>query len=137
MLFKNRKIIRRLSCCLYVGKYYEEIGFDKNFVVLTQPERYEKKHNSLMPLIRLIQDVPKTRKAIENRHLVYKQTLAYIEEQEKLGNLLVIRPKEKLPLGKVEKNPNKLKEIYDIGRETVASQISAIEEFHHITLNDI
>ena len=66
---------------------------------------------------------------MENRHLVYNQTLTYIEEQEKLGNLLVIRPKEKLQIGKVEKNPNKLKEIYDIGRETVASQISAIKEF--------
>lgn len=111
-------------------KYFEEIGFDRNVVVLTQPEHYQKKKNSLMPLIRLkYRKYPKLVEAIENRHLVYNQTLAYIEEQEKQGKLFVIRPKEKLHIGKVEKNPNKLKEIYDIGRETVASQISEMKEF--------
>jgi len=111
-------------------KYFEEIGYDKNVVVLTQPEHYQKKKNSLMPLIRIKYGrYPKLVEAMENRHLVYNQTLDYIAEQEKQGKLFVIRPKEKLEIGKVEKNPNKLKEIYDIGRETVASQISAIKEF--------
>ena len=111
-------------------KYFEKIGYDRNIVVLTQPEHYQKKKNSLMPLIRLkYGKYPKLVEAMENRHLFYNQTLAYIAEQEKQGKLFVIRPKEKLQIGKVEKNPNKLKEIYDIGRETVASQISAIKEF--------
>ena len=59
-------------------KYFEEIGFDRNVVVLTQPEHYQKKKNSLMPLIRLkYRKYPKLVEAIENRHLVYNQTLAY------------------------------------------------------------
>ena len=66
---------------------------------------------------------------MENRHIVYNQTLRYIKEQEKQGNLFVIRPKEKLQIGKVEKNPQKLKEIYDIGRETAMTQVSQMKEF--------
>ena len=31
--------------------------------------------------------------------------------------------------GKVEKNPQKLKEIYDIGRETAMTQVSQMKEF--------
>ena len=111
-------------------KYFEEIGYDKNVVVLTQPEHYQKNKNTLMPLIRLkYRKYPKLVEAMESRHTVYNQTLDYIAEQEKQGKLFVIRPKEKLQIGKVEKNPNKLKEIYDIGRETVAPQISAIKDF--------
>ncbi len=111
-------------------RYFETIGYDKTIVVLTQPEHYQKKPNRLMPLIRLkYKKYPKLAEAMEKRHLVYNQTLAYIEEQEKLGKLFVIRPPHKLQIGKVEKDPSKLKEIYDIGRETVAPQVSAIKEF--------
>ena len=113
-------------------KYFDKIGYDKNVVVLTQPKHYQKNKNRLMPIIRLkYKQYPKLVEAMENRHLVYNQTLAYIEEQEKQGKLFVIRPKETLQIGKVEKDPNKLKEVYDIGRETMTPQISALNEFLH------
>ena len=67
--------------------------------------------------------------AMDSRHLVYNETLAYIAEQEKQGKLFVIRPKEKLRIGRVEKNPDKLKEIYDIGRETAASRIDKMIKY--------
>ena len=111
-------------------KYFEKIGYDKNVVVLTQPENYTKKKNSLMPLIRMTyRKYPKLVEAMENRHLVYNETLSYIKEQEKQGKLFVIRPKEKLQIGKIEKNPDKLKEVYDIGRETVLPQMEEIKRF--------
>ena len=111
-------------------RYFEEMGYDKNVVVLTQPEYYQKKKNRLMPLIRVkYRKYPKLVETMENRHLVYNQTLAYIKEQEKQGKLFVIRPKEKLQIGKVEKNPEKLKEIYDIGRETATSRISELKKY--------
>ena len=111
-------------------KYFEELGYLKNVVVLTQPENYQKKKNRLMPLIRLkYRRYPKLVETMANRHLVYNATLDYIKEREGQGALFVIRPKEKLKIGKVEKNPDKLKEVYDIGRETAAAQIQAIKDF--------
>ena len=111
-------------------KHFEELGYHKNVVVLTQPEYYQKKKNKLMPLIRLkYGKYPKLIEAMENRHLVYNATLSYIRGQERQGKLFVIRPEEKLNIGKVEKNPDKLKEIYDIGRDTAAPQIQAIKDF--------
>ena len=65
-------------------KYFEKIGYDKNIAVLTQPEHYQKKKNHLMPFIRVkYRKYPKLVETMKNRHLVYNQTLAYIEEQEK------------------------------------------------------
>lgn len=111
-------------------KYFEKIGYDKNVAVLTQPEDYLKKKNRLMPLVRqTYRNYPKLVEAMENRHLVYNQTLSYIAEQEKQGKLFVLRPKEALQIGKVEKDPDKLKAVYDIGRETAASRIAEMKEF--------
>lgn len=111
-------------------KYFEKIGYDKNVVVLTQPQNYVKKPNNMMPLIRMkYRKYPRLIEAMENRHINYNQTLSYIKEQEKQGKLFVIRPKEKLQIGRVEKNPEKLKKVYEIGRETILPQISEIKGF--------
>ena len=111
-------------------KQFEEMGYERNVVVLTQPAGYQKKPNSLMPMIRLkYRKYPKLIETMENRHIVYNQTLAYIEQQEKQGKLYVIRPKESLQVGKVEKNPDKLKKVYDMGRETATLQMEQIKEY--------
>lgn len=111
-------------------KQFEEMGYERNVVVLTQPAGYQKKPNSLMPLIHLkYRKYPKLIETMENRHIVYNQTLAYIEQQEKQGKLYVIRPKESLQVGKVEKNPDKLKKVYDMGRETATLQMEQIKEY--------
>ena len=90
--------------------------------------RYRKEMHGTMDdqVIRQLADRLAYLRGLEKRK---EEVLHAIEEQEKLGKLFVIRPPHKLQIGKVEKNPNKLKEIYDIGRETVAPQISAIKEF--------
>ena len=83
-----------------------------------------------MPLIRIkYKNYPKLIEVMENRHLMYNQTLSYISQREKEGNLFVIRPKEKLQIGKIEKNPEKLREIYELGRETVLPRIPEMKEF--------
>lgn len=111
-------------------KYFESIGYDKNIVVLTQPEDYQKEKNSLMPLIRKkYKKYPKLVEAAANRHLIYNETLSYIKEQEKQGKILVIRPKEKLQIGKIEKDPANIKKIYEQGRETVLPLIPEIKKF--------
>lgn len=111
-------------------KFFESIGYDRNVAVLTQPAHYQKHENRLMPLIRhKYRQYPKLVEAMDSRHLVYNETLSYIAEQEKQGKLFVIRPKEKLQIDRVEKNPDKLKEIYDIGRQTAASRIAEMKEF--------
>ena len=57
-----------------------------------------------MPLIRIkYKNYPKLIEVMENRHLMYNQTLSYISQREKEGNLFVIRPKPKTELRKNEK----------------------------------
>ena len=68
-------------------------------------------------------------KALGNRHIMYNNTLEYIDEQEKKGKVLVIRPDGVLPLKRAEKNPEKLKIVYEMGRKAGEENLDKIKEF--------
>ena len=111
-------------------KYFQSIGYTKNLVVLTQPKNYVKGKNHLMPIMKLKYcKYPLLIKAIKERHLAYNQTLQYIEQQEKEGKLLVIRPPQKLPVGRTEKDPEKLNQAYNIGKNAAETMIDQIKAF--------
>ena len=111
-------------------RYFESVGYDRSVAVLTQPEGYVKKKNSLLPLIKLkYKKYPALIETMANRHNVYNETLSYIEEKEKEGSLLVIRPSCALEISKVEKDPEKLKAIYEIGRKDAMERLEEIRAF--------
>ncbi|MGL5676165.1 MAG: patatin-like phospholipase family protein [Cellulosilyticaceae bacterium] len=93
-------------------------GLAKNVVILTQPVGYRKEKNGAMGLIKhKYRKYPKLIQQIANRHERYNETLAYIEEQEALGNVFVIRPQEKLLAGRIEKDVARLEALYQVGYE--------------------
>ena len=111
-------------------RYFESIGYDKNVVILTQPRGYKKNKSRLMPAINLIlRKYPKLVEALKNRHIDYNNSTDYIFQKEKNGDLMVICPKEKIHVGKVEHDPNKLKIAYEMGRETAIEMIGDIKEY--------
>ena len=112
--------------------YFESIGYDRNVVILTQPEGYLKEHNKLMPLLRLsLRKYPKMIEALDQRHLMYNRQLDYVSEAEREGRCLVIRPKESLPIGHISHNPNEMQRVYDMGREEGERRIADIIRFYN------
>ena len=84
----------------------------------------------MMPLIKLkYAKYPKLVEAMANRHLEYNETLSYIDEKEKSGELFVIRPECDLPVSRIEKDPEKLKAAYEIGRKTAEGKLMQIEKY--------
>ena len=72
---------------------------------------------------------PKLLEAIVTRHEQYNASLDHIAIREAAGELLVIRPLEKLPIGRTEKDPDVLRAVYAIGRRTAEARIREIEAF--------
>ncbi len=108
-------------------KYFESLGFNRNVVVLTQPEGYVKLPNKLMPLARVVyKKYPALLKAMETRHEVYNATTEYIAREEKAGRLFVIRPDEDLPVSHVSHNPQKLQSAYNTGRRVMEKRIKEL-----------
>ncbi len=111
-------------------RYFESIGYDRSIAVLTRPKGYVKDKSSMMTLSRLkYRKYPAFIKALEQRHTVYNETLSHIEKQEAEGKLFVLRPPKELPVSRVEKDPEKLKAAYDIGRQTASEQLEGIKNF--------
>ena len=110
--------------------YFESIGYERNVVILTQPKGYVKEHNPLMPLMRIaLRKYPRMIEAMDQRHVMYNKELAYVREAEQAGRCLVIRPKEKLPIGHFSHDPEEMQRIYDIGIEAGKENIEKIKRF--------
>ena len=110
--------------------YFESIGYDRNVVILTRPEGYRMEADSLLPLMKLrYRRFPRLLDAIQTRHVVYNATLQKIARRERAGELLVIRPPMALPISRTEKDPEKLRAVYEIGRQTAERRLEEIQAF--------
>ena len=111
-------------------KYFENLGYGKNVVILTRPDGYQKKRNKLLPLLKIwYGKYPAFVQALKTRHEMYNETLAYIAEREKEGKLFVIRPEQALKIGKMERNPDKIRNVYNIGRQTGEKHLEAVKKY--------
>lgn len=109
---------------------FRKMGYTKNVVILTQPKGYEKSKNSMLPLIkRIYKKYPKFIEAVENRHIVYNQELKDLEDLEKSGDVLVLRPRQELVASRTERNPEKMQETYNQGREIALAELEKIKAF--------
>ena len=111
-------------------RFFESIGYDRNVVVLTQPKEYRKEKNPLIPLMRLrYPKYPAMVDTMARRHIDYNRTLDRIAERERRGELLVIRPKASLQISKTEHDPEKLRSVYDQGREAALEALDRVRTF--------
>lgn len=109
---------------------FRKMGYTKNVVILTQPKGYEKKSNSMLPLIkRIYRKFPNFVKAVENRHLIYNQEIKDLEELEKSGDVLILRPKTDLVASRTERNPKKMQDSYNQGRLLALEEIEKVKAF--------
>ena len=111
-------------------KHFQELGYERNIVVLTQPKGFFKKRTKLMPLFHLtMRKYPAIIKAMGRRHLMYNEQLRYLAEEEKKGNILLIYPEDSLPIGRTELNEEKMRKVYQMGRKAAEEQLLKIKGF--------
>ena len=111
--------------------YFENIGYDRNVVILTQPLGYRKAPSKLMPLMRLsLRRYPNMIKALDERHIMYNKQLAYVAQAEREGRCLVIRPDEKIPIGHIAHDAEQMRRVYELGRLVGERYIDKIKEFY-------
>ena len=111
-------------------RFFEQTGFVRNLVVLTQPLSYRKEKSRLSCMLGLfLRKYPKTAQAMKGRHIRYNESLDYVRQAEMAGRALVLRPKEKLPVGRVEHDAVRLQQAYDLGREAALERLEEIKSF--------
>ena len=111
-------------------RYFESIGYDRNVVILTQPEGFVKTASRGLPLLKCVmRKYPKLAQTMARRHDIYNETSAYISQREKAGAAFVIRPPKALEMSRTEHDPVKLAHAYNTGREEALRRLEDLKAF--------
>ena len=110
--------------------WFRSIGYEKNLVVLTRPKGFRKKPPRGLPLLQqMIRKYPALSMAVKPRHIRYNQTLDQLQELEKAGLALVLRPSRRIRVSKLERHPEKLRALYELGRKDTERRLEKIRQF--------
>jgi predicted patatin/cPLA2 family phospholipase len=103
---------------------------NKNVIILTKHRGYRKKKSSFswVPRYAYKQFTGLT-SALETRYKVYNETLDYIEDLESKKEVLVIRPSQSMKVGRAERNPVKLTQLYELGHEDAKREYESMLEW--------
>ncbi len=111
-------------------KAFEDLGYRKNIVVLTQVEGYRKKPNKLQPLVNLtLKGYGECKKTSANRHIIYNESIEYAQKRRSEGNVLILQPSKLLKVGRTERDPEKIQAMYMLGRSDALANIEKIKAF--------
>ena len=93
-----------------------EMGYERLVVVLTKPDGYVKKPLPAAPAHVLYGRMyPKFEEKVVKRHEMYNATIRRLKKLEARGEVFVLRPSVRVKISRIEKNPEKLQALYDVG----------------------
>lgn len=111
-------------------KAAQDMGYEKNVVILTRPRGYRKKKTKLTPLFRLFcSKYPKIAEVMDRRADEYNKQLDYLIDQEQKGNTLLIFPDDDLGIGRIELKEDKMRAVHTIGLNKGDELAEKIKEF--------
>lgn len=107
-----------------------EMGYERLVVVLTKPEGYVKKQMPrMLTQMCYASAYPKFAERVRDRHVMYNASTARLAELEQEGTVLVLRPSQHVKISRVEKNPEKLQALYDVGVRDAQERAEKIRKF--------
>lgn len=110
--------------------WFRRQGYKKNLVILTRPEGYRKKKMKFQKALNLmLRHYPNLAKAMARRYKVYNRTLDKLEELSKKGEVMILQPSRLIEVSRLEKDPEKLKALYQLGREDAKRKLAEIRAF--------
>lgn len=106
-----------------------ELGCDKVIIVLTRPMDYVR-NDHIAPLCRLAYPRYKALlRTIDQRNEKYNARVQQIHELEEQGKVFVIRPSENRPVGRLEKDPEKLRALHALGVQDTTKQWQTLKDY--------
>ncbi len=108
----------------------ERLGFKKNVVVLTQPPHYRKKKIKWdLPLKVALLRKKEVIEIIEDYHHLYNFELDGLSARKATKRVFIIQPKDPVGIGRLEKDPNELERVYQMGRKEALERLEELRTF--------
>lgn len=110
--------------------FMEGRGYEKNVVILTRPDGYEKKEDRLFPLMaKAYRNYPAFVEKIRKRPAIYNAQLAFVKEREASGRAFVFRPEHELNCDGMVHDPDVLLRVYNLGRSVAKKRWDELQAF--------
>ena len=107
----------------------KELGYDKIIVVLTRVKEYRKKKSNDFLAKIMYRKYPKLIEAMNRKYQLYNDTVERIIDSENKKEIFVIRPSRLVDISRIEKDENKLEEMYNLGIEDSKRLMNDLKEY--------
>lgn len=104
-------------------------GYDKLIVILTRDMEYRKKPMSSSLIKLFYKKQPLLSEKLLKRHDVYNKSVELLKQWENEGKVFVIRPSKPIEIGRIETNPDKLQEVYDLGLKDATESLLELQKY--------
>lgn len=111
-------------------KKFLEMGYDRLIVVLTKHDGYVK--GPIPPWLANTfykKKYPEFAKKVRDRHIMYNDTISYIRDLKRKKEIFVICPSQYYKISKVEKDPDKLQGLYELGLSDCEKCVEEVKKF--------
>ena len=104
-------------------------GYERIIVVETRPKGYRKSKSSSLPAKLFYSKYPNLVETINNRYSAYNDILQEIDDLDARGEIVLVQPSKELHLGRIESDPERLQEMYDLGIGDAKALLPRIKQF--------
>lgn len=105
------------------------LGYGRNVVVLTRDAGYRKKAGAWWLPGNVYKRYPEFARQLRLRFVHYNRCVRMVEKLADKGEIVLIRPSRPLKIGRMEGNPEKLRDIYEIGRYDAEQSLDQVRAF--------
>ena len=100
----------------------QKLGYDKIIVILTRTLDYRKSKPMAWIAKWFYRRYPDFADAVNQRYAMYNQQVENVIKLAEKGDIFVIRPSVDLKIKRIEKDPNKLQAMYELGMKDMQLQ---------------
>lgn len=105
------------------------MGYDRIIVVLTRPAGYRKKKGNDIPAKVLYRKYSAFVEAVNSRWKRYNAQSEVLEMLEKEERIFVVRPSRFIKVGRLEKDPEVLQEMYELGLKDAEEALERMKAY--------
>ena len=111
----------------------KEMEYEKIIVVLTRPIEYRKTPTNKFLASMKYKKYPKFLETLCNRYKNYNSSVEKVIDLENKREIFVIRPSKTVDVKRIERDPEKLQEMYDLGIEDCKNKLDDLKNFLNIS----
>ena len=109
--------------------FLRTLGYTRTVVVVTQIAGYRKKQELPPGLKFIYRKYPQFVECMMNRYQKYNETLDLIDALEKSGDIFFLRPSHKVKIKRLERDPERILEMYELGRSDAKAKLEELKAF--------